>query len=273
MPRKTPTRKTETRTKKTTSRSVRSTVKKGSSPISNILKSKKDGTKLPIPRAVINIAIFIVAFFISLVIVDYGVQYLNNDASVAIVDGQRISRSEYLDQLEQSYGTVVASNLIDETLIRNEASKQKVTISSDDIDKEISNLEDSYGGKDTFNAELKARNISRDELKDQIETSLLVEEMVGKDIEITEEEKKAFYDEYKDVIIPDNSEPTYEEAESTITDNLRDQKLSEMVTPWLEELRTKATIQNNIEDPKDYSFLGTTRKLIDSIMNGDDKDK
>lgn len=209
-----------------------------------------------------NLVVWTFVFLLSLVIVDYAVQYLNFHASVAVVNGERIYKSKFYDKLEESYGQTIAGQLIDEVLIYQEATKNNIVIDEEDIEKEIASLEENYGGKEILDSELENRGITRDELKTQIETTLIVQEILGKEIEITEEEKKEFYDQYKDVLLTDNDDPTYEEAEDKVEEVLLEQKIGQKVQPWLTEIRDAANIQNNIDKPKDYELFRITKSFI-----------
>lgn len=213
-----------------------------------------------------NLVVWTFVFLVSLVIVDYSVQYLNFHASVAVVNGERIYKSEFYDKLEESYGQTIAGQLIDEVLIYQEASKNNIVIDDADIEKEIKSLEENYGGKEILDGELENRGITRDELKTQIETTLIVQEILGKEIEITEEEKLEFFDQYKDVLLTDNDDPTYEEAEDEVEEVLLEQKIGQKVQPWLTEIRDAANIQNNIDKPKDYEFLRITKAFIYDVI-------
>ncbi len=217
-------------------------------------------------KILFNVLLWLVVFFVSLVLVDYAVQYLNYHASAVVVNGERIYRGEFYDKLEESYGETVVSQMIDEKLIYQQAEKENVEIDEDDINKEIEQLEKDYGGKDNLEKELETRGTSRDDLRSRIETVLIVQEILGKDIELSEEEKKSFYDEYKDVLFPDNDNPTYEEAEETIEDILIEQKVSQKLQPWLADLKSEANIQNNVEKPKDYELLRITKAFINDLI-------
>lgn len=214
-----------------------------------------------------TIAIWAGVFLITLIVVDYGVQYLNYRASVAIVNGTRIKKGEYYEYLSDSYGSTVVGQMIDEELIYQEAAAKGVEVTDDEIDAEIKDLEDNYGGSDELQKELDARNISEEKLREQIQTTLLVEKMLEDKIEITEDEMKEFYEEYKDVLFPEDEDPTYEEAEDKIAETLRDQKISQEVQTWLAELRADATIKNNVDEPKNIEFLGITRTFIAELGN------
>jgi len=271
-----PSKRTPTRAARKPSRSP-SPRKKGATPVRSSRGKQERGVvssvSSKVPRVdgrsfkiAKTLAIWIIVFFVTLVGIDYGVQYLNNQASVAIVNGERIYRKAFYEKLKDTYGTTIATQMIDEALIYQEAEKENIAITDKEIDAEIKTLEDTYGGKEALQGELDSRNISTDKLRSQIETTLIVEQILMKDITITEDEKKEFYEQYKDVLFTDNDNPTYEESEAKIEDTLKDQKISQQVQTWLTDLEGKSTIKNNVEDPKDYSFLGITRAFADQLL-------
>lgn len=233
---------------------------------------KKSSQKKPkerkerISKILKSLAFWIVLFVISLIVVDYVVQYLNYHASVAVVNGERISRNDFYDKLEQRYGTSIVSQMIDEVLVYQEAETEGVTITDEEIQEQIDELEEQYGGEDILNEELKALGITREQLRRQIETTLLVERMLQSEIEITDEEAQNFFDEYKETLFPDDENITFEEAQEEVEDTLMDQKIAEEVQPWLSALRGNASIQDNVENPRSYSFLGITRDFVGEFL-------
>ncbi|MEA3357190.1 MAG: SurA N-terminal domain-containing protein [Patescibacteria group bacterium] len=231
--------------------------------LASILRKKNPKLK----KIITSLLIWLVIFSISLICVDYGVQYLNYKASVAIVNGERIYRKDMIDELEANYGATVTDQLIDETLIRQKAAEMNVSASDEDVENEIKDLEESYGGKEQLQTELDMRNISQEQLRAQIEVTLLVEKILGSDITVTDEEKHEFYEQYKDMLSEGEEERSYEDAEEEIEETLIEQKLSQKVQPWLLEIREDANIQNNIDDPRDYSFLGITWEFVNSLIS------
>lgn len=229
-------------------------------------KAQKAWENFKSNKILMNVLIWIVVFFVSLVVVDFGVQYLNYHASAAVVNGERIYNGEFNDKLRQSYGETVISQMIDEKIIRQEARNQDVEISDEEVEKEIEQLEKDYGGADELDNQLEMNGTSRARLEDQIETVLIVQKILGDDIEITEQEKKDFYEEYKDVLFTENEDPTYEESEEKIEEILTEQKVSQELQPWLAELKDEANIQNNVEQPKKYKLLRITKDFVNELL-------
>ncbi len=252
---------------KVTAEAVKTSTSQKSIKISNPFKSLSPEKQTLLKK----ILVWTLIVFGTLILVDYAVQYLNYKASVAIVNGERLYRSDFYDRLEESYGTVIASNMIDEALIYQEAKKKDVKISDEDIEKELKDLETQYGGKEALQQELDARNITDERLRHQIETTLIIEKILTSKIKLSEDELKEFYEQYKDVLFTEDPVPSYEEAKETVKERLREQKLSTEVQTWIQELRADASIKNNIEEPKNYGFLMITRTFIDEAFNGEDK--
>ena len=187
------------------------------------------------------------------------------------MNGERLYRKDFYTKLEETYGSSIVSQMIDEALVYQEADKKEINITDKEIDAEINTLEEQYGGAEELQNELDLRNISIEKLRKQIETTLIVEKILSKDITITEDEIKAFYDQYKDVLFTETEVPEYEDAKETVKETLRDQKISEGVQSWLQELRDESSIKNNVENPKDYEILLITRTFFEDLFQGEEK--
>lgn len=208
-----------------------------------------------------NVLLWLAVFIVTLVTIDYAVQYLNNKASVAIVNGERIFRGEFHDELESVYGTTIASQMIDERLFKQEAERLNITVSEDDIAGKIEEFEEQYGGPEGLLDALAASNLDMEELRDRIASNLIVEKILADDIEVTDEEIQEYYEQYQD-----QTDQSLEDSRGQIEASLRNQKLQEAYQPWVTELREDANIKNNIENPKDYSFLGITRAFFEDLF-------
>ncbi len=233
---------------------------------------KVEGTESLQPvLKVIGIVVLIIA---SLALIDLGVQYLNNDYSVAIVNGNRISKNLWHERLEAAYGPSVASQLIDEEIIKMEAKKAGVSVTEEAIDTEIDLIIQSIGGEEAFEAALVASNLPLKELRDQIEIDLLATELLAPDLEYTEEDVKAFFDQYSDVIFPEET-AELEEGELLAFENYKDrteevylqQEVQNYKATWLAEKRAEYKIQNNSTGKPEYGFLTITTNIINNLLD------
>ncbi|OLS34127.1 peptidyl-prolyl cis-trans isomerase [Bacillus sp. MRMR6] len=112
---------------------------------------------------------------------------------VATVGKGKISRQEWLNELETRYGKDVLKDMIDQKVVLEMAMKYKIEISEEDIEREYRLLQTRYS---SFN-ELKS--ISENRWKEQIRNSLLKEEILTKDVVVSDKELKAYYEKNKEL--------------------------------------------------------------------------
>lgn len=274
MPKKKSTSK-KTTPKKNKTKDIKTDPKK-------IVPKKVDLKKVKLPKVkgldsfqpalkVVGIVVLIIA---SLALIDLGVQYLNNDYSVAIVNGNRISKNLWHERLAAAYGPSVASQLIDEEIITMEANKAGVSVTEEAIDTEIDLIIESIGGEESFNNALVASNLSLKELRDQIEIDLLATELLAPDLEYTEEDVKAFFDQYSDVIFPEET-AELEEGELLAFENYKErteevyvqQEVQNYKATWLAEKRGEYKIQDNSTGKPEYGFLTITTNIINNLLD------
>jgi foldase protein PrsA len=160
---------------------------------------------------------------------------------VVLVNWKPITRLAFDRQLEKQVGKNFLENEIDRQLILQEAAKQKVGLQNAEVDDKIREIQkqvESRGSKLEDLLSLQGQTV--ESLKDQLKIQLLIEKILGKDISVAEEEIKTYYDQNKASLASDKS---FDELKSSISQQLRQQKLSEKVAPWLKDLRAKANIQ------------------------------
>ncbi|AZV41000.1 peptidylprolyl isomerase [Peribacillus asahii] len=118
--------------------------------------------------------------------------------TVATVDGSKITKEELYDELVASYGTDTLNTLITNRMIELEVKKQNVTVSDEDIQKELDVLIEQYGDEETLKGQLEASGSSMDDLKDDIVQYLQTRKLIEPSIKITDEEIKTYFEENKD---------------------------------------------------------------------------
>ncbi len=263
------------RTKKST------TAKSKSMPKKSVAKTTKKVEKIvkkvevkkiadnPILRLITKVLVFVIVIIGVLAIADLGVQYLNNNYSVAVVNGKRISRAKWHDILEKYYGASIAKTLINDEIIKQESKKANITVSDEDIQKELDSIIKRLGGKEAYEAALVASNITEPEIKDQIKTQALYDRVIGPSITHTEDDLKAFFDQYASMLFPtetaalkEGEKLDYEKFKEQTKEKFITTKVQEEQATWLETKREEAKIQDNsVEKPK-FGFLTTLRNIL-----------
>jgi len=213
----------------------------------------------------------VLAFFI---VVDFGVQYLNNDYSAAVVNGDRVTNRDYYYRLDQSYGSSVISQLIQEELIMQEAKNEGLVATDEEISSDLADITEQVGGEEQLQLSLDAYNISMEDLKRQVELDILSKKMIEPTLDYTDDDVKAFFTDYSDVLFPDEAAALedgelldYDTYKGQTLDAYIQQEVSNAITSWLATLEADANIQDNVVDKPIYKFLGATRNILTNIID------
>lgn len=159
---------------------------------------------------------------------------------VASVNGQLISRSSIDSDLEKQYGAQELDYQITKALVEQEAAKEHVTVSQQEINQEIKNNEDSLKKQgQNLDQVLQTEGLTRQSFADRIKLQKLVDKMLGKNVTVSDSEAKNYLDQNKSSLPPGT---TLADAK----DQLKQQKVNDKLQPWLADLQKKANIQKFI---------------------------
>ena len=123
-------------------------------------------------------------------VAQYGEDFLKQEAQ----DGSKKTMAELMREN-------TLENLIGLEVIKQDAKKNKITVSDEEVSQELENMKKMYGGEEGLKKVLEANKMDMDELKEYMSTNLLMrkyQEKMLKDLEPTEEEMKAYYEKHKD---------------------------------------------------------------------------
>ncbi len=210
----------------------------------------------------------VLGLLLILLLVDLFVQYLNNDYSVAIVNGQRIPRREYVKNLETMYGAQVADALVEEELVKQLGREKDIQIEKDELDEAYDKLAEQIGGAEALESALESNNMTADELRDQLNTELVLKAIIQPTLEYTDEDLGKFFEEYKETLYEDVSNITFEEKREEIEEYYVEQKTYEQRTVILSDYREDSTVQVNVAglgDDIGYGIFKATRNLISNF--------
>lgn len=160
----------------------------------------------------------------------------------ALVNKQPVFRWTLYRELEKQGGQQVLDSMINQALILQEAEKQNINISQTEIEAKLnefrSQVEEQGGSLEDF---LLGQGMSLTELEKQIRIQLIIDEILGKDIEIAEEDLVNYFEENQDYF---EEGATFEETRADLEEELRQQELVEKFQVWIEELKLKAKIES-----------------------------
>lgn len=225
-------------------------------------------------KGLVKPALTVLVVLVSFILVDLLVQYLNNDYSVAVVNGVRITKSEYHEKLEKLYGESTAKQLIDQEIVKQEALKADVTATEEEVQERLDDIITSIGGQESYEAALVANNLTEEDLKVQIEEDIVTKKLLEPTIEYSDEDVKAFFDQYSAVIFPNETAALeegekldYELYKAETTDIFLQQEVEKEKYTWIDGLYSEYKIQDNtVEKPK-YGILTTTINIFKNLFS------
>ncbi|MGE6379361.1 peptidyl-prolyl cis-trans isomerase [Peribacillus muralis] len=115
------------------------------------------------------------------------------EETAAKVGSKDISREAWINELEKRYGEDVLEEMVDKEVVKQAAEKYKVKISDKEIDRELKMMKTMYG------AAGQTLNKSSDQLKQEVQSSLLLEKLLTKDVSVSGAVMEKYYEENKDV--------------------------------------------------------------------------
>lgn len=244
------------------------------------IKIEKPNLKKIFSGKAIKTLLFVLAGVVIFILIDLFVQYLNNGYSVAVVNGSRISTSEYHKRLENSYGQTISEQLIEEKLIQMQASKDGVEVTDEEIDKQLKEIIDNIGGEEAYKKALTQNNITEEDLKFQIKLDQLVVSILKPTIKYTDDDVKAFFEQYSSVLYPNETSALeegakldYEQFKGDVEDIYIRQEVENAKSSWLEGLRSEYKIQNNASVKPKYGVLSATINIVKNIFNEANKNE
>ncbi len=190
-------------------------------------KSKRKSKKMVI--GVIVVVIVIAALF-----------FCKSFFIAASVNGSYISRASVVRELEKKSGKQLLDVLITQRLVTNEAKKQGVKISDEELNARIKGIEDGVtkqGGK--IADLLAAQGLTEKTFHEQVVLEMKLEKLIGDKAVVTDEEVDAYIKENK-VPLPKGKEA---EMKGQIKDELKGAKLNKEAGTFVESLRKEAKIQ------------------------------
>jgi len=208
----------------------------------------------------------------SFALIDLGVQYLNNDYSVAIVDGTRISKSEWNKLLQQAYGQTAATQLIENQIIKQEAKKANLTASDEEVQSQVDQIVTSLGGHQHIEKKLKANNLTDTELKKEIQLDILTTKLLTPTITYTDDDLKSFFNQYSAQMFPtetaaleSGAKLDFDTYKAQTTTFYVQQQVSNTKATWISGKKAEYKVQDNSTSKPTYGLFSTTANIFKNL--------
>jgi len=119
---------------------------------------------------------------------------------VARVNGEPITRDEFLTRLEEFAGDQVLEQIISERVIAQAESSLPEPISDEEIQAELDAIKESFGSEEAYQAELERYNLTEERLIYEIRLNLILTKLSRKDVVVSDEEIAQFFEENKELL-------------------------------------------------------------------------
>lgn len=157
----------------------------------------------------------------------------------AIVNGKPVWKMQLDKTMTDRFGKQTLEGVISEMLIADEAKKQGVSVTKEEIAAKEQQIVRSVGGANVnIDDLLKYQGISRVDFDNQIRVQLTVQKILGKNIQITDSDVDAFIATNRATLVATDPAELRVEAKQAILDA----KVGEKLQPWFAELKEKAKI-------------------------------
>jgi hypothetical protein len=229
---------TKSKTTKTTRKSAPKTVENIDLPQSNTF-SQNFASRINFKNKKLLLLVLAGLFVIAT-----GLLLARNALLAATVNGKTITRIEVIRALERANGKATLDALITKSLIEQEAEKQGVLPSQDEVNKEIDTISKNIEAQGTsLDEALKAQNMTRGQLEDEIKVQLALRKMTAKDVKVTDKEVNDLVAENTQALPEGTSEEQFRQQARAQLEQQKQQDASEKL---IANLRTNAKIRTYI---------------------------
>lgn len=192
---------------------------------------------------------------------------------VAEVNGEQVTKEEFTPVYEAAFQQAATQaqaggegpdedalkkqtvdNLVDTELLLQEADSRGISVSEEDIDAELTDLaeKNQLGSAEELLAAVEKQGITEDQARSQVETQVLVEQLVADEdgsVEPTEKELRSLYAQAKQQSESSQAGqkmPPFDEVRAQLADQAKAEQVGRVAEALLEDLREGAEIEINL---------------------------
>jgi len=202
-------------------------------PVAKIVSNKKIDP-IFIVKVLLVIAIGVVVFLL--------VQKNRGFFVAGTVNKSLISRTELNNKMAEKYAEQTLEEIVSERLLAENLKKNKIVVTDQEIQDELSKIKTQYGGEDQFKAALAQFGMTEEKALQSIEQSIGLKKLIestGK-IEITDEAVKQYFTENKESF----ADKKLEDVTAEIKDSLYQQEIYTRSQKWYSQIRQEAKVSS-----------------------------
>ncbi len=125
---------------------------------------------------------------------------LDKEEVVATVGGNEIEQDALYEQMVRVSGPEALDILISNEIVRQEAEEADIEITEEEIDAELAEYEEQYGGAEGLTAAIEGSGLAMEDFEEEMKIFLKIEKLIGPEIEITDEAVASYFKENKEAL-------------------------------------------------------------------------
>jgi len=181
-----------------------------------------------------------IMFVIVLLLIASFFYFFKNILIAAIVNGKPITRISVIKELEKQGGKQTLETLITKALIVQEAEKKGISVTNDEVEKELKKIESQLEQQgQTLEGVLLLQGLTREAVAEETRIQLILKKMIEGKVKVTDKDVDSYLEENKENLPEDLSQ---DELKKMAKDDLSNQKMNVALQDLLKELKDKANI-------------------------------
>lgn len=164
-----------------------------------------------------------------------------SDPVLAKAGDTEITQYELYSEMKNLYGKQMMNELVAQSLIMQEAKQQNVTVSQEEIDKELSAMQQQIGSEEAFLEYLSSMGMDMEKLTEKMQVLMTRDKLLDQAFPITDEQVQAYYDQNKAQM--GSPAPQFEQVKDQIKMILTDSSRAENYDRWWTELQERHQVQ------------------------------
>ncbi|MDR7315623.1 SurA N-terminal domain-containing protein [Brevibacillus nitrificans] len=181
------------------------------------------------------------------------------DPAVVKAGDTEITQYQLYDEMKNLYGKQMANELVAQSLIKQEAKQQNISVSKEDIDKEVNAMKQQIGSDQAFQEYLSGMGMDEKTLRSKMEVLLTRDKLLDKAFPVTDEQIQQYYEANKAQM--GSPAPELDKVHDQIKSLLSENNRSENYSKWMETIEKTHKVEwydpSFIENAADASVPAT----------------
>jgi len=172
----------------------------------------------------------------------FGAQKYRGLVLAGMVNSSPITRWELNSAMSDKYGKQTFEEIVSERLLAEEMTKNKISVTDQEVDTEMANIKKQYGGDEAFNQAIAQFGLTEAKAKKSIKQSLGLKKIIEKDnqIVIADADAKKYFDDNKQAY----EGKKFEDVTVEIKDLLTQQEIYTKSQEWFAQVRKEAKVSS-----------------------------